>query len=149
MKVNQVKEEITMTAMETLMIIMMSGIALVVLLSWHREKEHMACIMEMKEEIHRLREDNERLHVEVAKCYVESVCNYGKTSRDLHRLMYGVDALRWSVETSKYANTDEDEELREPFFPEEDASVERDIIEGLKHDGVWDPEPGNHDKRSA
>ncbi len=165
MKENQVKEEITMTAMETLMTIMMSCLALVAFLSWRMDKERLLYVEKldaMTDELRRLREDNTRLRDEVSKCYVESVCSYGKMCRDLHELMYCVDELRWAINTSKAVNEDAAEHLRDPFFPEEEDDygwnepagtpgnpIEKDIIEGLKHDGVWDPEPDNHDKRSA
>ncbi len=165
MKANQVKEEITMTAMETLMTIMMSCLALVAFLSWRMDKERLLYVEKldaMTDELRRLREDNTRLRDEVSKCYVESVCSYGKMCRDLHELMYCVDELRWAINTSKAVNEDAAEHLRDPFFPEEEDDygwnepagtpgnpIEKDIIEGLKHDGVWDPEPDNHDKRSA
>lgn len=165
MKVNRVKEEITMTAMETLMTIMMSCLALVAFLSWRMDKERLLYVEKldaMTDELRRLHEDNIRLRDEVSKCYVESVCSYGKMCRDLNKLMYCVDELRWAINTSKAVNKDAAEHLRDPFFPEEeddygwtgpvetpDNPIEKDIIEGLKHDGVWDPEPDNHDKRSA
>lgn len=165
MKENQVKEEITMTAMETLMTIMMSCLALVAFLSWRMDKERLLYVEKldaMTDELRRLHEDNTRLRDEVSKCYVESVCSYGKMCRDLHKLMYCVDELRWAINTSKAVNEDAAEHLRDPFFPEEEDDygwnepagtpgnpIEKDIIEGLKHDGVWDPEPDNHDKRSA
>ena len=164
-KVNRVKEEITMTAMETLMTIMMSCLALVAFLSWRMDKERLLYVEKldaMTDELRRLHEDNIRLRDEVSKCYVESVCSYGKMCRDLHKLMYCVDELRWAINTSKAVNEDAAEHLRDPFFPEEEDDygwnepagtpgnpIEKDIIEGLKHDGVWDPEPDNHDKRSA
>lgn len=154
-----------MTAMETLMTIMMSCLALVAFLSWRMDKERLLYVEKldaMTDELRRLHEDNTRLRDEVSKCYVESVCSYGKMCRDLHELMYCVDELRWAINTSKAVNKDAAEHLRDPFFPEEeddygwtgpaetpDNPIEKDIIEGMKHDGVWDPEPDNHDKRSA
>ena len=154
-----------MTAMKTLMIILMSCLALFAFLSWRMDKERLLYaerLAAMTDELRRLREDNTRLRDEVSKCYVESVCSYGKMCRDLHELMYCVDELRWAINTSKAVNEDAAEHLRDPFFPEEEDDygwnepagtpgnpIEKDIIEGLKHDGVWNPEPAHHDKRSA
>lgn len=154
-----------MTAMKTLMIILMSCLALFAFLSWRMDKERLLYaerLAAMTDELRRLREDNIRLRDEMSTCYVESVGSYGKVCRDLHELMYCVDELRWAINTSKAVNEDAAEHLRDPFFPEEEDDygwnepagtpgnpIEKDIIEGLKHDGVWNPEPDHHDKRSA
>lgn len=141
-----------MTAMETLMIIMMGFMALAVLLSWHWN-------VKMMGEIHRLREETKRLRDEASLCYTEAEFGNEKMFHDLHELMYCVDMLRMAL--IEHGLKETPEEVREPFFSDEpfvpddddgdesywiptvcpERECDDDIVEGLKHDGVWDPEP--------
>lgn len=71
-----------MTAMKTLMIILMSCLALFAFLSWRMDKERLLYaerLAAMTDELRRLREDNIRLRDEMSTCYIHIISFFRPT----------------------------------------------------------------------
>lgn len=113
-----------MMVMEMMMIVMTGCLALATFLLWRMNKErylYAERLDKMADELCRLHEDNIRLRDEAARSYAEAECNGEKMCRDMHKLMYCVDELRWAISTSKAVNKDAAEELRELSLGKEEG----------------------------